>query len=52
LVRELKKIADEVSKGRFVIVLCGGSQRDLAHHLIPRMIEVLAEAKRPAEKGG
>jgi len=45
LVRELKKIADEVSKGRLVIVLCGGSRRDLAHYLIPRMIKVLAEIK-------
>ncbi len=44
LVRELKKIADEVSNGRFIVVLCGGSRRDLAHHLIPRMIEVLAES--------
>ena len=50
LVRELKKIADEVSKGRFVIVLCGGSQRDLAHYLIPRMIEVLAEVQIPAHR--
>ncbi len=51
LVRELKKIADEVSSGRFVIVLCGGSRRDLARTLIPRMIEVLAEDKPPAQKG-
>ena len=50
LVRELKKIADEVSNGRFVIVLCGGSRRDLAHYLIPRMIEVLAEVKLPTHR--
>ena len=52
LARELKKIADEVSQGRFIVVLCGGSRRDLAHYLIPRMIEVLAEAKPPANRGG
>ena len=50
LVRELKKIADEVCKGRFVIVLCGGSRRDLAHYLIPKIIEVLAEVKLAAHK--
>lgn len=52
LVRELKKIADEVCKGRFVIVLCGGSRRDLAHYLIPRLIEVLAEDEPPTNKSG
>jgi acetoin utilization deacetylase AcuC-like enzyme len=52
LVRELKKIADEVSKGKFVVVLCGGSRRDLAHSLIPRMIEVLAEDEPPTNKSG
>jgi hypothetical protein len=48
LARELKKIAEEISKGRFVIVLCGGSRRDLAHYLIPKIIKVLAEIELPA----
>jgi acetoin utilization deacetylase AcuC-like enzyme len=51
LVRELKRIADEVSNGRFIIILCGGSRRDLARTLIPRMIEVLAEDKPPVGAG-
>jgi len=50
LAKELKKIADEVSKGRFIIALCGGGRRDLAHYLIPRMIEVLAEVQIPAHR--
>jgi acetoin utilization deacetylase AcuC-like enzyme len=50
LARELKKIADEVSHGRFIIVLCGGSRRDLARYLIPKMIEVLAETELPAHR--
>jgi acetoin utilization deacetylase AcuC-like enzyme len=50
LARELRKIADEVCKGRLVIVLCGGSQRDLAHYLIPKIIEVLAEVELPAHR--
>ncbi len=50
LVRELRKLADEISKGRLIIVLCGGSRRDLAHYLIPRMIEVLAEVKLPSHR--
>lgn len=40
--KELKKIADEICQGRFIIVLCGGSQRDLATYLIPRIIRILA----------
>jgi acetoin utilization deacetylase AcuC-like enzyme len=50
LARELKKIADEVSHGRFIIVLCGGSRRDLARYLIPKMIEVLAETELPVHR--
>jgi pimeloyl-ACP methyl ester carboxylesterase len=50
LARELKKIADEVSQGRFIIVLCGGSRRYLAHYLIPKIIEVLAEVELPAHR--
>jgi len=42
LAKKLKAMADEICRGKFIIVLCGGSRRDLARTLIPRMIEVLA----------
>ena len=40
--RELKRAADTLCHGRLIVVLCGGSRRDLAHHLIPNVIRVLA----------
>ena len=43
LTKELKGMADEISEGRLIIVLCGGSRRDLAREVIPRMIRVLME---------
>ena len=43
LAKELRGVADEICRGRFIIVLCGGSRRDLARYLIPRIIGVLAE---------
>jgi len=43
LARELKALVDEISQGRIIVVLCGGSRRDLAHYLIPKIIGVLAE---------
>jgi len=43
LTKELKAMANEISKGRFIIVLCGGSRRDLATYLIPRIIRILAD---------
>jgi len=46
LTKELKKLAEEIPQGRLIIVLCGGRRGDLAGSLIPRMIEVLAEAKK------
>jgi len=36
-------VADQVLKGRLIVVLCGGSRRDLARYLIPEIIAVLAE---------
>ena len=44
MAREIKRIADEVCDGRLIVVLCGGSRRDVAHRLIPSLIRVLAEA--------
>jgi acetoin utilization deacetylase AcuC-like enzyme len=42
LAHELKQAADEVCQGRLIVVLCGGSRRDLARSLIPQVIRVLA----------
>ena len=42
LAKEMKKLADEVCEGRLVVILCGGSRRDLATFFIPRIIRVLA----------
>ena len=33
--------------GRLIVVLCGGSRRNLAHYLIPRVIQVLAGISPP-----
>jgi acetoin utilization deacetylase AcuC-like enzyme len=42
MARELKRITDEICRGRLIVVLCGGSRRDMAWHLIPPVIRVLA----------
>ena len=42
LAHELKAAAEALCRGRLIVVLCGGSRRDLAHYLIPRLIQVLA----------
>ncbi|MBI4330711.1 MAG: hypothetical protein HY673_05490 [Chloroflexi bacterium] len=44
LARLLKQTAGAVCRGRLIVVLCGGSRRDLAASLIPGIIEVLATA--------
>lgn len=49
LARRLQTVAEEVSRGRLVIVLCGGSRRDLATYVIPRMIRILA-GNNPRER--
>jgi acetoin utilization deacetylase AcuC-like enzyme len=41
LANELKTWANEITQGRLIIVLCGGSRRDLARYLIPRIIKIL-----------
>jgi acetoin utilization deacetylase AcuC-like enzyme len=43
LAKELKIIVNEISEGRFIVVLCGGSRRDLARYLIPKILEVLSK---------
>ena len=40
--REIKRAADQLCHGRLIVVLCGGSRRDLARRLIPEVIRVLA----------
>lgn len=43
LTREFKRLADKLSQGRFIVVLCGGRRRDLARSTIPQIVKVLAE---------
>jgi len=55
LAEELKAMADEIAHGRLIVVLCGGSRRDLARYLIPRIIRVLGTVLAemgPAIHGG
>jgi acetoin utilization deacetylase AcuC-like enzyme len=44
LALEIKRLADAICNGRLVVVLCGGSRRDLAAMIIPGIVEVLANA--------
>ena len=39
----IKEVADKVSNGRLITILCGGSRRDIATYTIPRIIATLAE---------
>ncbi len=41
--RELVRLAGTVCSGRLIVVLCGGSRRDLARRLIPGVIGALCE---------
>jgi acetoin utilization deacetylase AcuC-like enzyme len=42
LAREIKRAADQLCQGRLIVVLCGGSLRDLARQIIPQIIRALA----------
>jgi acetoin utilization deacetylase AcuC-like enzyme len=42
LTRELKGLANEICQGRLIVVLCGGSRRDLARILIPEIIKIIS----------
>ena len=42
LANELKVAANQICQGRLIVVLCGGSRRDLARYLIPEMIRVIS----------
>jgi acetoin utilization deacetylase AcuC-like enzyme len=39
----IKSAADTTCQGRLITILCGGSRRDLASHIIPKIIAHLAE---------
>jgi acetoin utilization deacetylase AcuC-like enzyme len=43
LAAQIRALALEACSGRLIIVLCGGSRRDLARYLIPRIIKTLVE---------
>ena len=45
LALELRQAADDLCSGRLIVVLRGGSRRDLARLLIPKVINVLCEQK-------
>jgi acetoin utilization deacetylase AcuC-like enzyme len=47
LALEIREFAEEVSKGRLVVILCGGSRRDLASSIIPGVIGVLVNRNPP-----
>jgi len=42
LAQELKEAAGKICHRRLIVVLCGGSRRDLARYLMPKVIRVLA----------
>jgi acetoin utilization deacetylase AcuC-like enzyme len=42
----IKTTADEICEGRIIVVLCGGSDRELATYTIPRIIAILAELNK------
>jgi len=42
LVREIKGCTEEVCRGRYLIITGGGSRRDVAEYIFPRIAEILA----------
>ncbi len=47
----LQTAADQLCRGRLVVVLCGGRRPDLARRLIPGVISVLA-GRQPQDIAG
>jgi len=45
IARIITSAADTVCRGRLVTILCGGSRRDLATYIIPKIIALMAELK-------
>ena len=42
LVKEVKECAEELCRGRYLIITGGGSRRDVAEYIFPKIAEVLA----------
>ncbi len=42
LARVIKEASDKVCQGRLIVILCGGSDRQLATYIIPKVIKQLA----------
>ncbi len=43
IARIIKSTADTVCRGRLITILCGGSRRDLATYIFPKIITLIAE---------
>jgi acetoin utilization deacetylase AcuC-like enzyme len=43
IARIIKSAADTICHGRLITILCGGSRRDLAAYIIPKIIAHMAE---------
>jgi acetoin utilization deacetylase AcuC-like enzyme len=43
LALEIRRLAEEVSEGRLIVILCGGRRRDFASLIIPRVIQGLID---------
>ncbi len=43
LARQIRRTAEKVCRGRLIVVLCGGSRRDLARLIIPQVIRALSD---------
>jgi len=43
MARIVKGVADKVCQGKLVVILCGGSSREVATYTLPRIINCLAE---------
>ncbi|HEC57111.1 MAG TPA: histone deacetylase [Candidatus Syntrophoarchaeum butanivorans] len=43
LVREVKRCAERVCEGRYIVITMGGARRETAEYIFPRIVEVMAE---------
>jgi len=51
IARIVKSMAEQVCQGRLITILCGGSGRQLAAYIIPRILAHMAEAENPQQEG-
>jgi acetoin utilization deacetylase AcuC-like enzyme len=42
LVKEVKDCAEEICQGRYLIITGGGSRRDVAEYIFPKIARILA----------